>query len=72
MIPLGLSTGMSAADTAFQKKIHGSGTTALSISNEEMEDIMKIVKSIEESGLLMNAISETTKNEVKEQKGGFL
>ena len=37
-----------------------------------MEDIMKIVKSIEESGLLIKAISETIKNETKEQKGGFL
>ena len=35
---------MSAADAAIQKKIHGSGTTVLIISNEEMENIMKIVK----------------------------
>ena len=37
-----------------------------------MEDIMKIVKSLEESGLLVKGISETIKNEAKEQKGGFL
>ena len=37
-----------------------------------MEDIMKVVKSLEESGLLVKAISETIKNETKEQKGGFL
>ena len=37
-----------------------------------MEDIMKMVKSLKESGLLMKRISETTKNETKEQKGGFL
>ena len=72
LLPLGLSAGMSAADAAIQKKIYGSGTTALIISNEEMEDIMKIVKSLEESGLLINGISETIKNEAKEQKGGFL
>ena len=42
------------------------------ISNEEMEDIMKIVKSLEESGLLIKGISETIKNEAKEQKEGFL
>ena len=47
LIPLGLSAGISAADADIQKKIHGSGTTALIISNEEMKDIMKIVKSIE-------------------------
>ena len=49
LLPLGLSARMSAADAAIQKKICGSDTTALIISNEEMEDIMKIVKSLEES-----------------------
>ena len=48
-----LSAGMSAADATIQKKIYKSRTTALITSNEEMEDIIKIVKSIEESGLLM-------------------
>ena len=50
----------------------GSGTTALIISNEEMNDIMKIVKSFEEFGLLIKDASETIKNEAKEQKGQFL
>ena len=49
-----------------------SPTTALTISNEEMEYLMKIVKSLEESGLLIKGINETIKNEAKEQKGGFL
>ena len=71
LIPLGLSTEMSAADAAIQKN-HASGITALLVSNEEKEDIMKIVKSLEESGLLIKVISETIKNEAKEQKGGFL
>ena len=53
---------MSAAETAIQKEIYGSGTTALIISNEEMKDIMKIVKFLEESGLLIKGISETIKN----------
>ena len=44
----------------------------LIILNEEMNDIMNIVKSLEESGLLITCVSETTKNEAKEQKGGFL
>ena len=52
--------------------IYGSGTLALIISNEEMEDIIKIVKSPEESGLLVEGISETIKNETKEQKEGFI
>ena len=50
----------------------GSGTTTLIISNEEMNDIMKIAKSLEESGLLIKGISEKIKNQAKEQKGGFL
>ena len=63
---------MSAADAATQKKIYGSGTTALIIMNGEMNDITKIVKSLEEFGLLIKGVSETTKNKTKEQKGGFL
>ena len=55
-LPLGLSTGMSAADAAIKKKIYEPATTALIVSNEEMKDIMKIVKSIEESGLLIKGI----------------
>ena len=47
--------------------------TTLIISNEEINDMMKIVKSLEESGgLLIKGVSETIKNEAKEQKGGFL
>ena len=44
----------------------GSGNTALIISSEEMNDIMKIVKSLEESGLLIKGVSETIKNETKQ------
>ena len=50
----------------------GSGATTLIISNEEMEKIMKIVKSLEDTGLLIRGVSETIQNEAKEQKGGFL
>ena len=50
----------------------GSGTTTLVISNEEMNDIMKIINSLEESVLLIKGVSENIKNETKEQKGGFL
>ena len=52
--------------------MYGSETAALIISNEEMEDIMKINKSFEESGLLVKGISETIKHETKEEKRGFL
>ena len=67
-----LLTAASATDAAIQKKIHGSGTIALIIANKEMEDIMDIVTSLEESTLLIKVISETIKNEKTEQKGGFL
>ena len=72
MIPLGLSAGMSEADAIIQKNIYGSGTTTFIISNDEMKDIMKTVKLLEESGLLIKWISETIKNEAKKQKGGFI
>ena len=48
------------------------GMTALIMSNEEMNDIMIIDKSLEESGLLIKGVNEAIKNEAKEQKGGFL
>ena len=59
------------------KKILGSGNnqpslTTLIISNDEIEDIIKIVKSLKDSGLLLKGVTETVQNEVKEQKGGFL
>ena len=57
----------------YMKKILGSGHNAtFIISTDEMEDILKIVKSLEDSGLLLEGVSETIKNEAKEQKGGFL
>ena len=66
LIPLGLAA--SATDAAIQNKIYESGTTALIISNKEMEDLLKLVKSFEESGPLMKGISETIKNEPKKTK----
>ena len=56
------------------KKILGSGhnNTTLIISNDEMDDILKIVKSLENSGLLLKGVSETIQHEAKEQRGGFL
>ena len=61
LIPLGLISAASATDAAIHRKIFGLGVTTLIISNEEM-NIMKIVKSLEESGLLMKTVSETIKN----------
>ena len=68
LIPLGVK----AADAAIHKKIFGSGVTTLTISSEEMIDIMKIIKSLEESGLLIKDVSKTIKNKAEEQIGRFL
>ena len=72
LIPLGLTTAASAADAGIHKETLGSGTTTLTISNDEMEDIIKIVKSLEDSGFLLKEVSKTIQNEDKEQKGRFL
>ena len=69
LIPLGLKASASATGAAIHKKMY---ITTLIISNEEMNDIMKIFESREESGLLIKSVSETIRNEGKEQKGGFL
>ena len=72
LIALGLTTGASETDAATQKNIYQSGATTLIFSNEEMEDIMKIHKSLEESGLLIKGVSEIIKNKAKEQEWVFL
>ena len=70
---LGLTAAASAADAAINKKILESGNhTTLIISNDDMQDLLKIVKSLDDSGLILDGITETVKNKVKEQKGGFL
>ena len=72
LIPLGLTAAASAADAGIHKKILGSGNTILVISNKEIEYLIKIVKSLDDSGLLLKGVTESVQNEVKEQKGGFL
>ena len=72
LAPLGITAAASAIDAGIQKKIHGSGTTTLIISNEEMNDIMKIVQALEGSNILLKWVTKTIKSETKEQKGGFL
>ena len=74
LIPLGLTAAASAVDAGIHKKILGSGhnNTTLIISNDEMDDILKIVKSLENSGVLLKGVRETIQHEAKEQRGGFL
>ena len=71
LAPLGITAAASAIDAGIQKKIHGSGTTTLIISNEEMNDTMKIVQAHEDSNISLKGVTKTIKNETKEQ-GGFL
>ena len=65
LIPLGLTTAASATNAAILDKMFGSGTMTLKISNEEMKDMIKIVKHLEESALLIIGVSKEIKNEAK-------
>ena len=70
LILIGLTASASAADAGTHKKILGSGNmTTLMISNNEKEDVIKIVKYLEDSGLLIKEVTKTIQNEAKEQKG---
>ena len=60
---------MSAIDGSIQKKIHGSGVKLI---KEDMNDIMKIIEALENSGILLKGVTKTIENETKEQRGGFL
>ena len=79
-IPLGLTAAASATDATIHNKMFRSGArplnlasrTTLIISNEEMQDIMKMVKSLGKFGLLIKGVSETIQNQGTEQKEGFL
>ena len=79
LIPLELTAAALTADAGIHKKFLGldnhylhNNTTTLIISNDEMEDIIKIVKSLEDSSLLLKGVSETVQNKAKNQKEGFL
>ena len=71
LAPLGLTAAMSAIDGSIQKKIHGSGVKLI-IEQEDMNDILKIIEALENSGILLKGVTKTTENETKEQRGGFL
>ena len=67
LIPLGsTAAAAAAADAGIHKKILGSGNTTLIMSDDEMKDIIRMVKFLEDSGLLLKGIRETIQNEAKE------
>ena len=71
LISLGLTAAVSAVDAEIHKKILGSGSnTTIIISNKDMDDLIKITKSLD-SGLLLKGVTESVQNKVKEQRGGF-
>ena len=77
LAPLGLTAAMFAIDGSIERKIHGSGATKgagvkLIIEQEDMNDIIKIIEALENSGILLKEVSKTIENETKKQRGGFL
>ena len=77
LAPLRITAAASTIDGGIQKKQkqkqnHGSGIITLIISNEEMNDIVKIVQAVEDTNILLKGVTKTIKNETKEQKRGFL
>ena len=75
LAPLGITAAASAIDVRIQKKIHGSGypsSTTLILSNKEMNDMMEIGQTLEDSNILLKGVTKTIKKETKKQKGGFL
>ena len=73
LILLGLTAAAAAAaDAGIHKKILGSSNTSLTIPNKDINDMIKIVQALEDSDILLKGVTETVKNETKEQKRGFL
>ena len=68
LVPLGIATATSAIDAGIQKKIHGSGTATLIISNKKINDIIQIVSAVEDSYNLLKEVTKTIKNKIKENE----
>ena len=71
LAPLGLTVAMSVIDGSMQKKMRGEGIKLI-IEQEDMNDIMKIIEALENSGILLKGVKKTIENETKEQRGRFL
>ena len=71
LAPLGLTAAMSAIDGSIQKKMRGEGIK-LVIEQEDMNDIIKIIEALENSGISLKGVTKTIENETKEQRGGLL
>ena len=71
LAPLGLTAAMSATDGGIQKKMRGNGIKLI-IEQEDMNDIIKIIEVLQNSGILLKGVTKTIENETKEQRGEFL
>ena len=71
LIPLGLNAAASAAEAGIHKNILGSWTTTLMLSNEEMNDIIKIAEALEDSNIFLKGVTKTIKNKQKNKKKDF-
>ena len=71
LAPLAVTAAAPAIDAAIQEKIHGSGTATFIISNEKMNDIMKIVQGLQDSNILLKGVTKTIKNKQKNKKKDF-
>ena len=71
LAPLGITAAASAIDAGIQNNIHGSRTTTLIISNEEMNDIMKIIQALKDSNVLLKGVTKTIKMKQKNKKENF-
>ena len=65
LVSLEIAAAASAIEAGIQKKIHGSGTKSLIISNEEMNNIMKIIQALDDSDILLKGVTKTSKNKTK-------
>ena len=71
LAPLGLTAAIPSTDGSIQKKIHDSGIKLI-IEEEDIQDIIKIIKELENSDILLKEVSKTIENEIEGQRGGFL
>ena len=72
LAPLGITGAASAIGSRIFKKSDGLGTATLLISNKEINNIIKIVQTLEDSNIALKGVTETIENETKKQKGGLL
>ena len=67
LAPLGLSAAMSATDAAIQKKVHGYGIKTVNFSDKDLDHMIKIVKTLEDSDVLIKGITETLNKDIKKE-----